>query len=214
MDPNAVVSYQIDEGRGLLLRLIDAGIDVAVAAWAQRAEDDQWLFIIALPLIDQRGLFTGIEEVLRVFRMREAVWIVSDDFSLIGASDPRAVELLRVRQRVAGHFAGRFRPSSLTGLSIRELYVYPERLRAELSDGQKKLLADLYARSPLAVDALPYTEEMERIHLDFVQQTGVAVSVGELFRALLSLRKQARLGTKSQASSQAEANVAAPAETA
>lgn len=213
MDPNAVVSYQIDEGRGLLLRLIDAGIEVAVAAWAQRAEDDQWLFLIALPLIDQRGMFAGIEEVLRVFRLREPVWIVSDDFSLIGASDPRAVELLRVRQRVAGHFAGRFKPTSLAGVPVRELYVYPERLRTDLTDAQKQLLADLYARSPLAVDSLPYTEEMERIHIGFVQQTGMAVSVGELFRALLSLRKQARLATKSQTPAPAEANAAAPAET-
>ena len=213
MDPNAVVSYQIEEGRGLLLRLAEAGVEVAVAGWAQRAEDDQWLFIIAMPLIDRQGFAAGLGAVMPVFRSREPVWLVSDDLSLIGATHARAVELLRVRQRVAGHFAGRFKPTSLAGVPVRELYVYPERLRTDLTDAQKQLLADLYARSPLAVDSLPYTEEMERIHIGFVQQTGIAVSVGELFRALLSLRKQARLATKSQTPAPAEANAAAPAET-
>jgi hypothetical protein len=214
MDTNTVVSQQIEEGRGLLLRLADAGVAVTVAAWVQRAEDGQWLFVIALPLIDRQGFAAGVDAVMPVFRSREQVWIVSDDLSLIGANHPRAVELLRIRERIAGHFAGRFKPSSLAGLAIREVYVYPERLRMELTDAQKQLLADLYARSPLAVDLLPYTEEMERIHLDFVQQTSVAVSVGEIFRALLNLRKQSRLVTKSQPLVPAEANAATPAETA
>lgn len=194
MDSDALVNYQIEEGRKLLLRLAEANTEVTVAAWAQRAEDNRWVLIIALPLVDQRGFATGITEVLRVFRQREQVWIASDDLSVIGATHPTATVLLKVREHLPGRFLfGRFKPTSLSGVPVREVYVYPERLETKLSDAQQQLLADLYARSPLTVDDLPYTDEMERIHHDFVQQAGVAVPIGDLFKALLNLRKRSRL---------------------
>jgi hypothetical protein len=58
------------------------------------------------------------------------------------------------------------------------------------------LLEDLYADVALAVDNLPYTEEMERLHRDFVQQSGVTVSVRDVYKALKNLGRQGRLGGK------------------
>ena len=152
----------------------------------------------------------------RVFRAREQLWIVSSDLLLVGATDPRAVELLRVREFESGpgRTVVRYKPTSLGGLAVRQVYVYPERLCAELSDAQKNLLADLYARTPLPVEALPYTDEMDRIHLHFVRQSGVAVSAGVLYQSLLAMRKQSRLVVKSQPPTPTDAALGSPAGTA
>ncbi|MDY3561553.1 hypothetical protein R5W23_002831 [Gemmata sp. JC673] len=197
MDPDALVSYQLDEGSRLLLRLTEAGIEVTVAAWVQRAEDGRWLLLIALPIIDRQGFAAGITEVLSVLREREQTGITSDDLVAFGTKDPRATELLRTREQVSGRLFGRFQSTSLAGLPVREVYVYPERLETKLSESQQQLLIDLYAHSPLTLDALPYTEEMERMHRQFVQQTGTAVPIGDLFKALGNLRKRSRLPRKS-----------------
>lgn len=66
----------------------------------------------------------------------------------------------------------------------------------DLSDEQKHLLEDLYARTPLSVDDLPYTEDMDQLHRDFVQQTGLALTIRDVYKALKNLGRLGRLGGK------------------
>jgi hypothetical protein len=66
----------------------------------------------------------------------------------------------------------------------------------ELSDEQKHLLEDLYAGVSVSVDDLPYTEEMEHIHRDFVQQSGLSLTIRDVYKALKNLGRQGRLGGK------------------
>lgn len=66
----------------------------------------------------------------------------------------------------------------------------------ELSDEQKHLLEGLYARVSLSVDDLPYTEEMEHIHRDFVQQSGLPLTIRDVYKALKNLGRRGWLGGK------------------
>lgn len=66
----------------------------------------------------------------------------------------------------------------------------------ELSDEQKHLLEDLYARVTLSVDDLPYTDEMQQLHQNFVQQTGLSVTIRDVYKAIKNLGRQGRLGGK------------------
>lgn len=67
---------------------------------------------------------------------------------------------------------------------------------SELSSEQKHLLEDLYADVALSVDDLPYTDEMVRIHQEFVGQTGLTLTIREVYKALKNLGRQGRLGGK------------------
>jgi hypothetical protein len=66
----------------------------------------------------------------------------------------------------------------------------------ELSDEQKHVLEDLYARVTVSVDDLPYTEEMEQLHVEFVARSGLSVTIRDVYKALKNLGRQGRLGGK------------------
>jgi hypothetical protein len=71
---------------------------------------------------------------------------------------------------------------------------------AVLTGEHKNLLVELYfSRSP-TVDDLAYSEEMDEIYKEFVRQTGLALTVRDVFRALKNLGRQGRLGGKLRSS--------------
>lgn len=85
--------------------------------------------------------------------------------------------------------------ATVEGVPVSRVGIHPE-----LSDEQKHLLEDLYARNPLPVDDLPYSDEMEQLHRDFVREAGSSVTIREVYRALKTLGRQGRLGGKALAS--------------
>jgi hypothetical protein len=196
MDTNTVVSHLFAEGRELLTRLSEGGFAIAVAGWVQRADDDRWVLFVATPRVVEGGPLAAYEEFLDALSAGPHEWLAANDIHLIRPDHPRAAELLRTREANGGKPRGRYLPMSLDGLPIKDAYVYPAVLKVELGESEKQVLLDLYAQCPLSADALPYTEEMEQLHNAFVQQTGLAISVGDLFRALINLRKKGQLPTK------------------
>ncbi len=65
-----------------------------------------------------------------------------------------------------------------------------------LTDEQKHLLEDLYRATPLAVDKLPYTKDMEDIHSEFLRRTSRQDGIGDLFQTLKNMGRTGRLGGK------------------
>ena len=70
------------------------------------------------------------------------------------------------------------------------------RKHTKLTDEQKQLLEDLYHRSTLAVDDLPYTEDMEQIHRDFASQTNLSLSIRDVYKELKNMGRVGRFGGK------------------
>ncbi len=75
----------------------------------------------------------------------------------------------------------------------------------ELSDEHKQLLENMYARVSLSVDDLPYTDEMEQLHREFVQQACATVTIRDVYKALKNLGRQGRFGGKFRTSPSTQA---------
>ncbi len=200
MDTDALVENQIDSGQALLTQLAEVGIDVSAACWVRPAEDDRWTLYLSTPLVDQKGPIAAYSEVLRVLRSLEGATLTASDISLVGENHPITGDVLSILRRHSGLVASRAKRSLLGGAPVEEVYVYPAAKRpaphTELTEEQKRQLEELYNQSPLAVDELPYTAEMDRIHDEFVRHAGVNLSVRDVFKALKNLGRQGRLGGK------------------
>jgi hypothetical protein len=65
-----------------------------------------------------------------------------------------------------------------------------------LSRAHEEMLIELYGQAAKTLDDLPYTEEFERLHAEFVARSGKAMNHHDLWRALSNLRKARRLVRK------------------
>jgi hypothetical protein len=191
MDPSALVKEQIDEGRTALVRLEDAGVEIAVAAWARRTDDGEWLLFVVVPSIERDGGLHAAKQLTKACSSFKTTW-VTNAVRLLGPNDFRAQSLVRLRDRAQWGSPHGLAPTSLGHFEISELYIYPERLRPELSDADKQVLSELAARVELPADELAYSPELDALHRDFVARTNLPVAVGDLYRALLNLRKARR----------------------
>ncbi|MBX3315765.1 MAG: hypothetical protein KF902_02755 [Phycisphaeraceae bacterium] len=66
----------------------------------------------------------------------------------------------------------------------------------ELDDACRATLIDMYAKSELTVDDLPYTPQFERMCAEFYRSTGKYLTLHEFWRALSSARKTGQLTRK------------------
>lgn len=65
-----------------------------------------------------------------------------------------------------------------------------------LKDTQKQTLRELYRLSRRTVDDLPYTQEFESLHVQFIARTGLTMTRHDVWRVLSSQRKAKRLVRK------------------
>jgi len=63
----------------------------------------------------------------------------------------------------------------------------------DLSDSQIDVLSELYAGANCTVDDLPYTEEFERLYLQFLRRAGVSLDRHYVWKALCNARKASKL---------------------
>lgn len=68
--------------------------------------------------------------------------------------------------------------------------------RLHIRDEHKQQLIELYERTRMTVDDLPYTEEFERLYESFIQRSGLSMNRHDVWRALASQRKASRLVRK------------------
>ncbi|MBX3408640.1 MAG: hypothetical protein KF859_01990 [Phycisphaeraceae bacterium] len=66
----------------------------------------------------------------------------------------------------------------------------------ELDSAARAFLIDLYAKSSLTVDDLPYTREFDAMLAEFNTKTGKKLSQHEFWRAISSARKTGKLRRK------------------
>ena len=194
MDTDALVERLIDDGRQLVARLAEDGVRVTAACWVKPG-DDQWSLYISTPLVDESGPLAAYQAIARSLVTLSDSSLSTSDIKLIGDEHPITKDVLGILQRQVG--ATRPRRPLLGGTAVDEVYVYPSARRgphSELDESQKTVLVDLYARAGVAVDDLPYTDEMDQIRRDFIQKTGLALNVRDVFKALKNLGRQGMLG--------------------
>jgi hypothetical protein len=72
------------------------------------------------------------------------------------------------------------------------------RSNQSLSAGHAAIVGELYSDSLLTVDELPYTDEFEKLHAEFVARSGLQISRHDLRRAMANARKARRLVRKAR----------------
>jgi hypothetical protein len=68
--------------------------------------------------------------------------------------------------------------------------------RLRMSNANKEILMELYARSARTVDDLPFTEEFETLYISFVARSGMTMTRHDVWKALAGCRKRSRLVRK------------------
>jgi hypothetical protein len=212
MDTSTLVGNQIDDGARLIEALTQVGFDVTAAAWIRPPETARWVLYVVSNDVDVKGPLEAYRAVADTLRRIPDPWLSVSDIKLVGGGEAVAHELLDVLRWHLAHTPANLSRSVFGGVPLDEVYIYPagKRPHTELSDEQKRLLESLYALTDLSVDDLPYTDEMERIHKEFVRQSGLALTTRDVFKALKNLGRQGKLGGKIRSQSQTDVN-AAPA---
>lgn len=196
MDTAALVGSQINDGGQLLELLEREGLAVSAAAWLRPTEGDRWMLYIVSEDINKLGSLAAYQKVADALGKLSNSWLSISEVKLVSGGDTVAKAL----QDVLNKNAHRVANSELIGfgnLSFDEMYLYPstKRPHTELTESQKDVLERLFfLHRPPSVDDLPYTDEMEAIHDEFVRDTGLALTTRDVFKALKNLGRQGRLG--------------------
>jgi len=125
MDKTALVERNIEDGIRLLEALDQADFQVSVALWLYVAEDEEWRFMVASPLVDQRGtkesyaFFQGV--LARLFPPSgislKQVSVVSPKHDLI--------KLFRGAVHTGPGISGiRFTGNTINDVFIEDAYIY------------------------------------------------------------------------------------------
>lgn len=125
MDKTALVEKNIEEGRRLLLALDRTGFRVSAALWFYVDEDEEWRFMVASPVIDEKGpreSYAFVQETLA--RLSPPSQISLKQISAISPSHD-LIRLLRVAIRTGPGVSGiRFTRNTINNVFIEDAYIY------------------------------------------------------------------------------------------
>jgi hypothetical protein len=200
MDTIEMVEPLIDDSRQFLDRLLDDGVAVRAAALMKLSDEDRWTLHIATPLYEDLGASKAYGRIFDVYGRSELPGLTDNELRLVGANSAFAREVPELLKRYPGRNPLYSRLWRIGDIPVDGAYLFPlVRPHTELSDEQKQILIECYfSRDASSVDDLPYTADMDRIHRDFVDRTGIPLSVRDVFKALKNLGRQGRLSGKSR----------------
>jgi len=125
MDKTALVEKNLEDGRRLLEALDEADFQVSAAMWLYVAEDEEWRFMVASPLVDQRGTkasYAFIQDVLA--RLSPPSGISLKQVSVVSPKQD-LIKLFRVAVRTGPDISGiRFTGNTINNVFIEDAYIY------------------------------------------------------------------------------------------
>jgi hypothetical protein len=127
MVKTSLVETDIAEGRRLIAALnqINSHFQVQAAFWLYRPEVMEWRFMIATPLIDQKGPFNAYTDVQRILRtIVPPLSISMQDISVVSSHDKLVKVLKKVVHIPPGTPGVRFGRSRVDDTYIEDAYLY------------------------------------------------------------------------------------------
>lgn len=125
MDKTALVEKNIEEGKRLLLALDSAGFQALAALWFYVAEDEEWRFMVASPVIDEQGprkSYAFIQKTLAGLSRPSEIQL--KQISVLSPSHD-LVRLLKVAIRTTPGVSGiRFTRNTINNVFIEDAYIY------------------------------------------------------------------------------------------
>lgn len=122
MDTATLVNEQIIDGKKLVDRLRNVGLDVSVAFWALTTEDETWHLYIASRLVDEDGLAAAYRRFYGELTQSQVQWVSRSDIKLISTTSLIANEAVKYQDPT---FATRFGGRMLGNMVIDEALIYP-----------------------------------------------------------------------------------------
>ena len=127
MVKTSLVETDIVDGRRLVAALnqINSHFKVHAAFWLYRPEVLEWRFMIATPLVDQRGPFSTYADLQGILRtIAPPLSISMQDISVVSPNDKLVKVLKRAAQIPPGALGVRFGRSRLEDTYVEDAYVY------------------------------------------------------------------------------------------
>ncbi|MGH9547615.1 MAG: hypothetical protein ACRD23_20580 [Terriglobales bacterium] len=117
-----LVNGDIEIGREIVAALTRASIPVTVYLWALVSED--WLFIVATPLVDSKGPLAAYGEVNRALQQAGIPDEIAGRRIFLMSPDDRELKLLEKQSKSASHEGFRVVNASIAGRFVEDAYVY------------------------------------------------------------------------------------------
>jgi hypothetical protein len=132
MDEGTLVETQIQDGTSLVDQLIRNGVSIAAACWMKESEGGGWYFYLVTPLVGRGGdtlpAYRRINQVIRA--LPEALWIDPFQIKAVGPSEAIGQAILDLQRRYSRRLPARVALTSLGGVEIQEVYLYPPLVEA------------------------------------------------------------------------------------
>lgn len=125
MDTSPLVMDEIDAGRELLERL-NAYRPVKAACWLREAEDEERYLYAALDGLTVENRDSAYVEVLRISRAMTNLYIDPFRVKLIAPDHRVAQAILEIYRRFPGRVPTHVNGTVFAGMSMSEVYIYPE----------------------------------------------------------------------------------------
>lgn len=128
MDTVTLVNDMIGDGQKVVERLVRDGFEVTTAFWLKDAENGQWYFYVASPVVEQERLPRGYSRLHTIIRrMPQTHCIDPLEVKLVGRDEPITKDVLAVHQRSPGPAVCpiRWGGTRLGNVSVEGAYLYP-----------------------------------------------------------------------------------------
>lgn len=124
MDQGPLVSEQIDAGARFLGEF-QKYVPVQAAFWLKDGEEGKWSLYVVSDQITDDNFDEAYGEIVRIAGIIQDPWFDMFQVKFLGADDRLAKAVADLQQRCRGRIPPRLHGSSLGGVSVAELYIYP-----------------------------------------------------------------------------------------
>lgn len=183
MDKIALVESLIEDGQTLLDRLSHENFPVAAAFWVKSFHVDYWSLYIASPRAEDREISGGYSVILRVLNTLVNSSITSSYITLISDKHPGAKVILDILRRHPGRVPKLLTPPSLPGISVEDVYLYPQPIQRAIEPLEwqtVRLKTAVEQKLPLSEAMISFTPQ-EKTTLEQIVCSGTAPAQAEYF---------------------------------
>src|SRR5579863_9206235 len=118
----ALVNRDIEIGRRIVAALTRANVPVTVYLWALVSEE--WLFIVATPLVDSKGPLAAYDQVNRALQRAGVLADVPRQMIFLMSPNDPELKALEKQSRVMPQEAFRVVNASIAGRFVEDAYLY------------------------------------------------------------------------------------------
>ena len=119
----ALVDAEMNLGRELISSLQQAGFPVNAALWLYFPEASEWRFLIATPMVDQKGPLATYREVQRALKSFVPSEIPLRRITVVGPQD-ELVQALRSAIRTGAGCGIRITNNTINNFFVEDAYIY------------------------------------------------------------------------------------------